>query len=43
MDNIPLLIVLSFILAGLIVTFTGHQKFKPDNDSIETHDNWDGK
>lgn len=47
MNNPAIYIVLAFIALGLYVTFKGHKKhdpnrkFKPDNDSIESHDNID--
>lgn len=40
MEAIAVIFIGGFILAGLIVTFIGHQKFRPDNDHIESHDNW---
>ncbi len=38
-------IIIFFILCGIlgafILAFTGHQRHRIDDDSIESHDNWD--
>jgi hypothetical protein len=38
--KIALFIVACFVLAGLINTCIGHYKHRLDDDSKESHDNW---